>query len=68
MSVICCRHVKICRRRVGDDLSRQHHFLPCWRHVGRHVADNWRHVGVLAFSTLFPTSQTATFPAKQGGG
>jgi len=64
MSAICCRHVKICRQRVGDDLSCRHHFLPCRRHVGRHVADNQRHVSVSAFLTLLPTSQMATFPAK----
>ena len=56
----------ICRQRVGDDLSLRHHFLPCWQHVGQHVADNRQHVSVSAFLTLFPTSQMATFPAKFG--
>ena len=59
-AVHMCPDVKKCRRRVGNVgdvsgmlFSRRHHFLPCRRHVG-----------VSAFLTLLPISQTATFPAK----
>jgi len=62
--MICRQHVKICWQRISNDLSLRHHFRPCRRHVGQHVADNWQHVGMSEFSTLFPTYQTATFPAK----
>ena len=64
MSATC----RECPGRVGNVV-----FLPTlfftMLAVGRHVADNRRHVGVSAFLTLLPTSQTATFPAKlvEGG-